>query len=84
MHSCERSLNRGDEALATIGEALELLTPLFRALPTAHARSMAQVRSSYIEMAEALDRKPDGKLLEPVNEIFSLLESDAEDDAEGK
>ena len=84
MHFCQRALNRGEEALATIGEAVEKLTPLFRSQPMAHARSMAQVRSSYIEMAEALDRKPDGKLLKPVNEIFSLLESDAEDDAAGK
>jgi tetratricopeptide (TPR) repeat protein len=84
MHSCERALSRGDKALATIGEALEILTPLFRALPTAHARLMAQVGRAYVELAEALDREPDGKLLGPVDEIFSLLESGAEDDSEGK
>ena len=77
-------VGKPEKALATISEALEKLTPVFRAQPMAHAQSMAQVRSSYIEMAEALDREPDGKLLEPVNEIFSLLEPDAEDDAGGK
>ncbi|MCH7566743.1 MAG: hypothetical protein IH787_03655 [Nitrospirae bacterium] len=80
MHLCQSALDRSEEALATIAEALERLTPLFRALPAAHGPLMAQVARDYMELAKTLGREPDATLLEPVAEIFASLESRGDDD----
>ncbi len=74
---------RREEALATIAEALERLTPHFRALPAAHGPLMVQVVRGYLELAETLGREPDATLLEPVVEIFTSLESRGDGDDNG-
>ncbi len=84
MHLIQSALNRSEEALATIAEALEKLTPHFRALPTVHGPLMAQVVRGYMDLANTLGQEPDSELLEPVAEIFARLKSQGDDDDDGE
>ena len=51
LHVVYKGMGRAEEAQGTIAEALEILTPLFEAVPQAHARLMAQVLKNYLEMS---------------------------------
>ena len=77
-------VGKHDEALAPLVEAIQKLTPHYLALPVAHERSMSRIVRNYLKLAETLGREPDAKLLGPVAEIFASLESQDDDDDNGK
>ena len=57
-------------ALESFAEGLRVLTPLFRALPEAHAALIQQLAGNYIRVCKGLGRDPDPELLGPVAEVL--------------
>jgi tetratricopeptide (TPR) repeat protein len=74
---CLRALERYEDDLADLAEAIRVLTPYFCALPVAHRRLMGALVGDYVAAAEALDRHRDMALLAPVLEVFERLEQEA-------
>ncbi|MDW7992902.1 MAG: tetratricopeptide repeat protein, partial [Anaerolineae bacterium] len=59
-------LGRREEALAAYEEALRALTPFFLQFPAAFAGWMTTIVRNYLEVCQALGRKPDEALLRPI------------------
>jgi hypothetical protein len=59
-----------DLAIATLAEAIQLLTPTFREVPAAVTRIMTGILQSYRAQCAAVGREPDAELLRPVVAVF--------------
>jgi tetratricopeptide (TPR) repeat protein len=65
--------DRPAEALASLAEALRLLTPFFSELPLAYGKLIQTIRGLYLRAAEAANVAPDTTLLAPVSAILEKL-----------
>jgi tetratricopeptide (TPR) repeat protein len=78
LHLPLKAAGRKQEALETVAEGIRTLTPMFLALPAAHARLMATLCRAYIALCEELGVEPQADLLAPVLEVFGRLRADGQ------
>ena len=71
LGDCLEQAGRLAEALTTIREALEVITPIFTALPHAYAGLTTAMMQRYLQYSEALGQQPDTALLAPSIETFA-------------
>jgi len=66
-------IEKPDVAIATLAEAIQVLTPTFLEVPTAVVGIMARILHSYLAQCTAVGREPDAELLGPAAEVFESL-----------
>ena len=66
-------IEKPDVAIATVAEAIQLLSPTFLKVPAAVIGMMAGMLQSYRAQCAAVGREPDAELLGPAAEVFESL-----------
>jgi len=66
-------IEKPDVAIATLAEAIQLLTPTFVEFPAAVVAIMAGMLQSYLSQCAAVSREPDTELLGPALAVFESL-----------